>query len=344
MTRRNALATSAFLFTTLAMLLLSAPAQAIITTTGSVWHTPAANGVVDGEMKINNGSVTVTDGDTLTTTDRSFLGYSAGTTATVTVTDSTWNAESAVFVASSAVTNGTVELNNSTWTVESNMTIAQGQDSVAQITLNGGSLWDVDFAIKIGYGKGGDGTITINDGTWSAMQVTLGGAGFTTSYGTGTININAAGTMTNRYGLDVTDYGTVQLDGGLLSLVGENDFDGTVAATTNGGTIRLDAGLNSGIFGLINVGEDVDFTNCDIEIYFNSAFTPNASNTFNLFDPTDGIDLGGALTDAATISTPTGWALDNDTGIMTSVVPEPSTLLTIALSLLSFAPFYRRRK
>lgn len=345
MTQRLAKKTFTWLAMTLTVLVLSTSANASIVVSGSVNpSTIPANGIVTTSLEVGSsfqstGSITVTN-DTLTTKQGTNLGYMVAAQGTVALTNSTWLAESAVFVASQAYTVGTVELNDSIWTVESNMTIAKGSDSIANITLNGGSTWTVDAFTDLG--DQGNATVTINDGTWTASRVTIGGGTFSGHNGTGLINIMANGIMDNQNPITLSPNGTISLDGGLLCLVGDNNFIGTLTATSNGGTIRLDAAYTGGGFGLINISDDIDFTNCDIEIYFRDGYTPYSSAEFNLFDPIDTVDLSAALANATTIITPTGWSLDYETGIMTAV-PEPSTILLAIMGLFTLAAFYRKR-
>ena len=91
----------------------------------------------------------------------------------------------------------------------------------------------------------------------------------------------------------------------------------------------------------IGFGRLVDLTGCDIEISFSDGFTPNAPDSFELFYPMGNVDLAALLASTESITTPDGWALDHDTGIM--AVPEPSTLLLAAMAAVTLAVFYRRQ-
>ena len=299
-------------------------AYAAITASGSFWPDPfhSGDGIVSSELQLgvsvgSTGSVTVTDGDTLTTQEGTVLGYTVGATGNVNVTDSTWIAESAVFVAPQFRTEGTVHLTNSTWTVESNVAMAQGDESTATVTLDDSSSWTTEFGVTIASGEDCTAEVNINSGTWTAHTgVTLGGSGFAGSNGTGTINIYADGIMDSRHGLEVTSYGSVRLDGGTLLLAGESEFEGIVDATSNGGSIRMTAGLVPGGHGLVHVGSGVNFTHCDIEIVFRPGLIPDTSDAFDLFDPIDDVDLAAVLETANTIATPAGWVLDHTTGVL----------------------------
>ena len=321
-------------------------ADAAVTASGSFRPDPfPADGVVNSKMQLgvsadSTGTVTVTDGDTLTTKQSSRLGDYVTGTGRVNVTNSTWTAESAVFMAPQFRTEGTVNLNNSTWTVESNVAIAQGDESTGTVTLEGGSSWTVESGVNIASGEDCTATVNVNSGTWTAESgVTLGGSDFVAIPGTGTISIKTGGVMDSQYALNVMTYGNVELDGGMLSLAGQTDFDGSVSALSNGGTIRLNTGPSIAGHCLVNVGSGVDFTNCDIDIVFRSGFTPNPSATFDLFDPTGDVDLPAALGMADMITTPADWQLDLTTGVL-SFVPEPATL---TLLLLGVCTLPRRR-
>jgi len=291
---------------------------------------PDGDGVVTGDMELGatfrlTADLTVTDGDTLTTEERSFVGYSVATKANVSITDSTWLAESAVFIAHTAVSEGTVEVTNGTWTVQSNVAIAQGNRSTGKVILNSG-YWNTEMGARIADGEDCTGTVTLNGGVWtSGARVVLGGLGFADSNGEGTIAIHTGAEMDSQYGLWVTSLGSVEIDGGTLSLTGENDLEGDFSATANGGTINIGAGVSLAGDCILNVGSGVNLANCNVTIGFLEGFTPEPEALFNLFDPLDDVDLAVALGAADAITTPAGWQLDQATGVM-SYASEPVTL------------------
>lgn len=333
----------------------AAQAVGAISASGSYWPDPlhSGDGVVASEMQLgltfmSTGAVTVTGGDVLTTQSGSSLGYATAATGTVTVTDSTWTAELAVFIAPQSYAHGTVDLTGSTWNVNSNVAMAQGDGATATVNLSGGSSWTTMFGVTMATGEnltGADCTaeVNLNDGTWTAQTgVTVGGSGFVGSNGSGRINIKADGTMTSQYGLTLTEYGSVELDGGTLSLAGDNEFGGALTATANGGTVRLLVGPTAGGMGRVDVGDGVDFTGCDLDIVFHDSFTPDPASTFDLFDPLDSADLAAILGNA-TISTPVNWQLDLGSGVL-SAVPEPATMALLGAGLLAIIGRRRVRR
>ncbi|MAE62650.1 MAG: hypothetical protein CMJ18_00130 [Phycisphaeraceae bacterium] len=319
---------------------------AAIMTSGSILPSPlhAGDGIVTSDLQVgftvsSTGSVSVTDGDTLTTRNRSFIGSGVGATGEVDITGATWDAESAVFIARNFLSEGTVTVTDGTWTVESNLDIAQGDQSVGEVILNSGS-WTVEFGVDIADCEDCQGTVTLNGGTWTAKTgVVVGGLGFTDSNGDGSINIGTGALMDSRYGLHITDLGSLQLDGGTLSLAGESSFDGVVDATPSGGTMRLNVGPVAGGIGLLNVSDDVDLSGIEIEIAFHPDFTPDPAETFDLFEAHGLLELSAILDAASLITPPAQWQLDHGTGVL-SLIPEPATA-TLLLTGLSAAT--RRR-
>ncbi|MCP4592655.1 MAG: hypothetical protein GY842_18125 [bacterium] len=321
--RRHGL--GALIIGTVCIVLVGSSGQAFgeITATGSYWPNPIpSNGVITGELQLGvsfntSGTLTVTEGDTLETQDRSFLAYTVGATGNVYVTDSFWQPSSAVFMASQSYSHATVHLTNSIWSVESNTALSQGDDSEASIILDAGSSWTTLFGVKMAAGDDSTATVDLNDGTWTAQSgVNVSMDGFWDSLGTGTININSSGFMDSEYSLTVGTNGVVAFDGGELRLAGETNFDGAVHATSNGGTIRVMAGQVAGGTGLVKVSGGVDFTNADIYIEFHDGSEPAPSETIDLFDPIGAVDLATILDSANLISPPEDWVLDHETGIL----------------------------
>ncbi len=307
-----------------------------------------ANNVVNSEMQLGNtflgtASLTVDDGDTLTTSQGSYVCYSSGSTASVTVTDANWVAESSVFIAPEFYNNGTVTLSNSTWTV-TGMTIAQGDESTANVALNNNSFWTTSAAVRIAQGEDCTGTITINSGTWTSQaDVELGGTGFSGSNGSGLIDIKSSGLMNALGGLEITACGELTLDGGTLSLSDASEFEGALTATGSGGTLELnvdDAAANG--TPLLLLGPDVDFTACDLEIMFESEYTANPLLAYDVLDPIGAVNLAAVLGAANSITVPANWQLDLDTGVL-SYVPEPTTLALLLPGLLLRLRRARRR-
>jgi hypothetical protein len=283
---------------------------------------------------LSEGAVGVTEGSMLTTEEGTTLGYMTSAKGTVNVTDSTWMAHATTIVAHEFKTIGTVNLDNSTWTIPVYATIANGDYSVGTVNINNGSTWMAEEAhVVVADGEECHGEINVNNGTWTVANTDLGGTGFSGSDGAGIINIKADGVMNSLYELNVTNYGEVELDGGTLSLAGLTSLEGDFHATPNGGAILLNVGfVGMGHLGLVKAGNGVNFANCDIEIGWVEGLTPNTSRTFNVFGPLDGIDLATLLGNADSITTPAGWSLDHDTGVLSySTVPEPACFVLLVL-------------
>ena len=312
------------------MLLCPAVSHATIAVEGSVLPNPlhAGDGVVESEMELgvvfmSTGGVEVTDYDTLITRDGAILGYSVASTAYVNLFDSTWMSTSGVKVAHSAYTNADVHLVNSTWKIEGSTALAQGDDSVATVTLDANSLWITYYGAKVTQCAECLATINVNSGLWlSEARVLLGGEGFSNDDGTGVLNIAADGIFDSRYMLSMSSTGNIHFDGGQMLLAGETSLEGVLDATAAGGTIIVRVGEVAGGTGLVYVGDGADFTNCDIQIEFIDGLQPNPQTAYNVFDPLDGIDLATSLAAAASITTPLGWVLDTATGEL-SAFPFP---------------------
>jgi hypothetical protein len=316
-------------------LVITPAAFAAIFTTGSVWPNPIpADGVVTGELQVgvtfqSVGQVDVTEPNSLTTQQRTFLGYTVAANGTVNIINTTWTSN-AVFVAGQAFTTGNVALTNSLWDVNSNVSIASGDNSVGTVTLNGGSSWDQLFGTKIAEGEDCQGQVILNDGTWTAhAKVTAGGDRFNPSPGVGTIEINPAGVMLAEYGVEIRAHSGIAMCGGFLLLAGDSTFEGTLGFDPNvcdpnnqlarGGTLLLNVGLVAGGTGLVTLGSGVDFDEIDVAIVFHPDVIPDPNLVYDVFDldePNAPQDLATLLAGADSLCTPVDWILNHDTGEM----------------------------
>jgi len=86
-----------------------------------------------------------------------------------------------------------------------------------------------------------------------------------------------------------------------------------------GGTVRLEVGSAIPNSDLCTLGSGVNFAGCTLDVVFDPSFTPDVSDSFNLFDPIDGVDLYAALTASSAINTPVNWELDPTTGVLSHI-------------------------
>ncbi len=337
-----------------------APGAFDIETSGDVYPSHAANGdwrVVDpcsgddtglyvGGTSQEAAGVDVTNGATLTTPQRVWLGYSFAAKATVNVNGAAWVAEDHVGLGNARSTEAAVNVTHSTWRVAGSCYIGADSDANGAVNLHDGAVWtsrsyvhvghygagevNVDLnaswvaeeRVNVGFFSDSSGTVNLNGGNWTSQATTQVGhlAG-------GAVHVNAGSTLKCVGPLDVTSIGEIMLDGGVLHLAGGADLTGDLSAGAGGGTVRVEVGSAVPNSDLCMIGEHVDLTGCTVDVVFDPAFTPSTLDTFNLFDPTGGADLAATLA-AATIHTPIDWQLEPSTGTL-SYIPEPATLLLI---------------
>ena len=310
------------------VIVCASAASAAFTVTGSVYpSTIPVDGNVPNELQVgvsfqSTGQIDVTEGDILSTWNRTFVGYTIAASGTVNITDATWNAAGGMFVASAAYSDGVVHLDNATWNVDSNITVAKGDNSFGEVILDGGSTWDLLFRGDIADGENCVANVYLNDGEWIARAfVSVGGDQFNHSPGVGSIYIREYGTFNCTSGLEIRANSRVLMGGGLLSLAGDSTFTGALHSDPNvpndpkyGGVVRVNLGEIAGGSGLVSVGPDVDFENINIELVFHPEVTPDPLSVYDAFDAIDSGDLPTILATADAIATPTDWTLDTATG------------------------------
>jgi len=334
-----------------------------IETSGSVYPSRAADGdwrVVsptsgsDTEMHVGSASqqaagVDVTNGATLTTPKRVWLGFSFAAKATVNVNGAAWVAEEHVGLGNAGSTEATVNVTDGTWSVADSCYIGANSNATGTVNLHDGAVWTsrdyvhvghygagevnvdpnaswvAEAMVNVGFFSDSSGRVNLNGGNWTSQALTQVGhlAG-------GAVYVNAGSTLKSLGPLKVTSIGEVTLAGGVLHLAGGADLTGGLSAGAGGGTVRVEVGSAVPNSDLCMIGEYVDLTGCALEALFDPGFTPSTSDSFNLFDPISSVDLSAALGAATTVITPVDWQLDPATGVL-SYIPEPASLTLLLL-------------
>ena len=185
------------------------------------------------------------------------------------------------FVGSNSTGDGTVNVTdpNSRWINSDDLSV--GSSGLGKLTISNGGLVSNTRGF-LGRFAGGDGTVTVTGAgsTWNNSDSLYVGGSPSAANGTATLNINSGGTVTSSDTLKLWNTGTVNLDGGSLSVqsfdnsdVGSfNHTDGTL--TVDGGTfdpgttdhtinssggssvLALDNGASGSISGDLIVGDD----------------------------------------------------------------------------------------
>jgi T5SS/PEP-CTERM-associated repeat protein len=312
-----------------------------IETSGSVYPSHAADGDwrvaststgEDSAMYVglsSGGAVDVTNGATFTTPKRVWMGYSYGATTAINVTGAAWIAEDHVGLGNATAAEATINITQSTWTVDDSCYIGAstnatgevnlynqavwtskdyvhvGHHGVGEVNIDPNASWISQEAVNVGFFADSSGTVTLDGGDWTSQaRLEVGHLALFGEFSEGAVNVNADSTLTCNGLLDVTPGGEVILDGGLLHLGGGGTFDGALSAAVGGGTVRLEVGSAEPDIDLCSLGSGVNFAGCTLEVVFDPAFTPSTSDSFNLFDPIDSVDLTEILTASSAISTP----------------------------------------
>jgi hypothetical protein len=297
---------------------------AAVTASGSYWPVPlhAGDGVVTSQLQLGlalntTGVVTVTDSDTLTTEQSTVLGYTVASRGEIHVTDANWIAESAIFAGHTFAATALIHVDGGTVDVQSNVELAQGDHSSATLTLVNGSSWTSRFGLDLADCDDCTAEVHITESSLTSQSgIRIGGTGFSGSTGDGSIHINTGGLLVIGYALEITPYGAVHLDGGTLQVTGDNPFEGTFDVTPLGGTVRLLVGASAGGNGSISLGNDVDLTHANLELLFRDDFNLEPVVDYPVFSAIGGVNLAATLAQADAISTPPGWALDFNTGLL----------------------------
>lgn len=324
-----------------------------IETSGSVYPSHAGDGdwrVVssggsDAELQVGIGGAgraDVTNGVTLTTPERVWLGASTAATAVVnvngaawvaedhvglgsarwtdanvTVTDGTWSVADSCYIGADSEANGVVNLHEgAVWTSESYVHV--GHYGAGVVNVNPGASWTAEEMVNVGFFSDSSGRVNLNGGNWTSQGKTqlgydYGGTG-------GEVYINAGSTLTCAGSLNVTDISEIVLDGGTLVLAGGAELAGEFGAGAGGGTVRVEVGSVDPNSDLCLVGEFVDLVGCAVEVMFGGGFAPARSDVFNLFDPIGEVDLPTKLGAAASITVPADWDLDPNTGVLSCLL------------------------
>lgn len=244
-----------------------------------------------------------------------------------------WQPSNATFLAGSSLTidSGTLGISDNGYAIfasalqltENGGTVvldhAQLNHTVEMLDLNNGEIRGSGqiFVGTEGLDLGASGSL---HGTSDTERLTV--------YG----DLSGSGSVTN-----VLLFGNLEVGNspGLLNL------ESTTVGDTSTITMEI-AGTELPDYDRIVLGPNVDFGEAAVTALFTDGFTPQSTDTFQLFWAGAGGDLYGALSDA-NFAAPDGWVLDPQTGLL-QVIPEPSTLTLAAVALLALAFRSRRRK
>lgn len=167
-----------------------------------------------GDVAFGNtgaGRVYVTNGATMTTDGRVFLGATGSGNGTVNVKGGTWRANDSVWVGDDGP--GTVNVSGGTWYTNESAFIGRAGTGVVNVT-NGGRWTGRSYIGRDIIGWAHPGTVNLSGGTWDVIgSITVGG------YNTGQINVNPGGQWftnggTVGLGDTLSASGTVNVSGG----------------------------------------------------------------------------------------------------------------------------------
>ena len=237
----------------------------------------------------DTGTATLVIAGGLATDTNGWIGNSAGSVGTATVSSGTWASSSNLYVGNSGtgtlnvnggyVTNdrgslglgpgsgGTATVSSGTWANSGNLTVGQSGNGTLNVT--GGRV--TNTIGYLGVGSTGVGTATVSSGTWANSSDLYVG-----SSGTGTLNVTG-GSVTNSYGslgfnagsngtatvssgtwansanlyVGVGGTGTLTMTGGLMSVAGtlSRGTYGTINLNS-GGTLQIGVGGEGGVLGV----------------------------------------------------------------------------------------------
>ncbi len=234
---------------------------ATVTGAGSTWRI-ASNLDVGYE---GTGKLTIEDGGQVTAKSYGYLGLSAGSagTATVTGAGSTWRIASNLDVGyegtgkltiedggqvtakissylglyASSTGTATVTGAGSTWSIANNLYV--GYEGTGTLTIEDGGQATVEASSTLGYYAGSTGTATVT-GTASALVVD--GILHVGYDGTGTLTVTDGGHVTVGDALGIGDLGTLNLAGGRVEAGALDHTDGgtlSYVLSAAGGTVPV---------------------------------------------------------------------------------------------------------
>jgi autotransporter-associated beta strand protein/T5SS/PEP-CTERM-associated repeat protein len=212
-----------------------------VTKQGAGTLTFSGNNSYSGGTTITSGVVAVTAGGAIGHGGGNLtIGQSSGDSGTLNVTGgSVTNFYG--YLGNSAGSVGTATVSSGTW-ASSNLFVGDFGDGTLNVT--GGSV--INFVGVLGYSAGSVGTATVSSGTWAnSGNLTVGVSGTGTLTMTGGL-VSVAGTLTKGA------FGTINLNSGGTLQIGVGGAGGVlgVSALTNNGTLvfnRSDASTYSGI-------------------------------------------------------------------------------------------------
>ncbi|WP_164976269.1 beta strand repeat-containing protein [Oleiharenicola lentus] len=231
-----------------------------VTGAGSTWTN--SQGMALGYL--GSGTLNVLAGGTVNTTgsgsDHSYLGLQSGTTGTATVS-------------------GT----GSAWTTPNDQLIIGG-GGTGNLTVSAGGLV-TNTSGSVGLNAGGNGTVTVNNGTWTNSAELLVG-----NSGTGSLAISNGGDVTNTYSYIATQSGSN----------GSVTVDGAGSTWVNSGLLAVGQGGTGGLS--ITNGGVVSNTFGEIGYSTGSTGTVLVSGTGSIWTNSNTVNVGNAGTGTLTLA------------------------------------------
>lgn len=202
---------------------------------GSSWtnHDQLLVGIVDIGGNAGQGSLLVTDSAQFTNNGIAYLGFNAGSTGAVTVSDNgTWTNTSALYVGNEG--HGTLIIEDGGSVSATNATIAAAQGSTGTVVANGnGIVWSNSGGLAIG--GAGEAELVVGTGATVLAQGAILAAALPTSSATVTVDgvLAGLGGITFNANSHLSGTGIVTTAGGTTTM------NGTIAPGNSIGTLGI---------------------------------------------------------------------------------------------------------